>query len=541
MMPLAKGRSLACSAETTSTLTDKTQISSLAASCPTYTGDINIVNVTGEMSFTGFKTIIGGITYQNNFTEDYVTIQSSTLKNVTNSLIMYGAWNEDKKPAGWLHLSLPALRTIDSIQTQYGWGMVYFNTDSRLNISGDFIINPNSSLIYAREVYVNASSVRKIWINDLGFSSSASLYSSVQRVNADIYVARNKGLKRVLFDNLDFVDDAIDIRFNPDLDDMSLSVTDAGRLRANNNGRDAHLSVPNLKKLGGRVIPMYYNGDKREAGGIFQDLVNVSLPMLTEVHGDDLGFSEGKLNFTSNFFSELRLPQLVTANCTLGIDDNMALNDISLSRLSYVKYLEVHDNPRLLNFTSNLLKKAESINMTGSFTNVEFFSLEEVTGDFYIAGETSMDCSWFDEHLFNGIVKGTYKCVGNHTKPSTERKPSTPTDLADLEDGASDQEGPRSEKKGGLPTGAKAGIGAGVGVAGLILLGCGAGLLMGKKKNPPGMIAHSPNTGYQKAELNGDAKPPTGAKQVQSVETSEMQDTGKSELPGNSARAELAG
>jgi hypothetical protein len=66
--------------------------------------------------------------------------------------------------------------------------------------------------------------------------------------------------------------------------------------------------------------------------------------------------------------------------------------------------------------------------------------------------------------------------------------------------------------------------------------------LIGKKtKRSPGAIAHTSDSGYQKAELDGDIKPSGGVKEAHSVEASEMQDTGKSELPVNQVRAELAG
>ncbi|EWG51727.1 hypothetical protein FVEG_10619 [Fusarium verticillioides 7600] len=499
---------------------------------------------------TGVETLIGDITYNNDFPDDYVTFYSSTLKNVTGDLLMYGAGGKTTKTPGDLNITLPALRTIHGLGAYWGWGDISINTDPKLNVLRGFQIGASQSA--AGNLYLNVTSTYSVGISGVDFqvTGGALLTSSAEKVQREITVWGNSGLKRVELDDLKFVNYTVDIKSNSDLDYISLSLTEVGLLRAMDNGRDTHLSVPNLKRLGGRSDPGTHTSGG-DAGGIFRDLVNASLPLLTEVHGDDVDWFKGKLNFTSNFFSELSLPSLRTANCTLGIDENIALNDLSVPRLSYVKDLQIHDNPRLLNFTANLLKKADNINMTGPFTNVEFFGLEVITGDFYLAGDKTMDCSWFDEHFLNHIVQGSYKCVGNHTKPATERKPSTPTDEADLEDEGSKQggrsssgsgRGSSSGSNGGLSTGAKAGIGAGVGVAGLILLGLGAGFLIGKKtKRPPGAATHTTESGYQKAELDGDGKPSSGVKQVHSVEASEMQDTGKSELPLNPARAELAG
>ncbi|KAF9777209.1 hypothetical protein IL306_004514 [Fusarium sp. DS 682] len=538
-----------CSVETTSTITETTQISSLAASCPTYTGDLHIVNVTGTINMTGVETLVGGITYNNDFPDDYVTFHSSTLKNITDDLLMYGASGKVTKTPGDLNISLPALESIDALAAYWGWGDVSINTSPKLNMSQRFTISSGTSQTGAGNLYVNMSSISSIDITGVDFqvTGGALFTSSAQRVKREITIYGNSGLRRVELNNLKAVNYTVDIRSNEDLDYISLSLPEVGLLRVKGNGRDTHLSVPNLKKLGGRSDPATHTSGG-DAGGIFRDLVNASMPELTEVHGDDVDWFKGKLNFTSNFFSELSLPSLKTANCTLGIDENIALNDLSVPRLNYVKDLQIHDNPRLLNFTANLLKKADNINMTGPFTNVEFFSLEVITGDFYLAGDKSMDCSWFDEHFLNDIVQGSYKCVGNHTKPATERKPSTPTDEAGLQGGDSKQGGSNSNggdgsgNKGGLSTGAKAGIGAGVGVAGLIFLGLAAGFLIGKKtsdsRSGVGYVVHS---GYQKAELDGDSKASPGVKQEHGVRASEMHDTGKSELPANTKRAELAG
>lgn len=534
------------------TITEITQVSSLAASCPTYTGDLHLINVTETINMTGVKTLIGEIKYNNDFPDDYVTFYSSTLKNVTGSLLMYGAGEKTTKAPGDLNITLPALRSIGGLAAYWGWGDVSINTDPKLNILSGLKINSGGSQSSAGNLYFNVTSAWRIDVSGVEFQATggALFKSSAQRVTSGIGIWGSSGLERVVLDNLKFVNYTVSITSNPDLDYISLSLPEVGLLRVTENGRDTHLSVPNLKKLGGRSDPGTYTSGG-DAGGIFRDLVNASLPLLTEVHGDEVDWFKGKLNFTSNFFSELSLPSLKTANCTLGIDENIALNDFSIPRLNYVKDLQIHDNPRLLNFTANLLKKADNINMTGPFTNVEFFGLEVITGDFYLAGDKTMDCSWFDEHFLNDIVQGSYKCVGNHTKPATERKPSTPTDEADLRDKESEQggssssggeEGSGSGSDSGLSTGAKAGIGAGVGVAGLILLGLGAGFLIGKKtKRSPGAIAHTSDSGYQKAELDGDAKPSGGVKEAHSVEASEMQDTGKSELPVNQVRAELAG
>jgi hypothetical protein len=188
-------------------------------------------------------------------------------------------------------------------------------------------------------------------------------------------------------------------------------------------------------------------------------------------------------NVTRNFFPAFRLNSLEFVDTTFSIHNNTVLNQIHLPRLSHVDDLRIYDNPLAVNFTANIMKTAGSINITGDFANIELFSLGEVTGHFYVGGNPTMDCSWFDDNFLNKVVKGSYLCSGNHTRPSTPRRPSTPTDVAELDKwlagggtGNSDKEEQGSSGDGGPSTGAKAGIGAGVG-AGVLVLG-GVGVLL---------------------------------------------------------------
>ncbi|RMJ07750.1 hypothetical protein CDV36_012637 [Fusarium kuroshium] len=479
---------------TTLTLTETTQVSSLAEACPTYTGQLEFANMTDLVNLTGIERIDGQLKIDNSLAEtDDLTLHSSTLQNITEGLLIDGPSGRDVTRAyGYLNMSLPVLQDVYSIGVYGPWSGVSLETVPELNVTDALIVH-GSDKMKASDLYVNASTVWFLQVTNIDFSSGSYLTSSVDRVGHE-------------------------------------------------SSQIAAMGV----------------------GGVFQDLIDISLPKLKQVHGDWRFF--GKLNFTSNLFSELYLPRLETVNCTLGIDDNIALNDLWLPRLDYVKDLEIHANPRLLNVTANLLKTADKINMTGPFTNVEFFSVETVTGDFFLVGDDTMDCSWFDEHFLNNIVKGSYKCVGNHTKPATERKPSTPTDEAQLEawgsgkdggndsgDDSGDEEGSSSKSSsngsggGGLSTGAKAGIGVGVSVVALALI-LGAWLLYRKKKaQKTPEEATNAGSEFQKAELDGSSEPtPVSIDKDESkmdvtetVQAGELPDSGKAELPAKAARAEL--
>ncbi|KAI8710966.1 hypothetical protein NCS52_01510000 [Fusarium sp. LHS14.1] len=537
-------------------------VSSIAEACATYTGDLEIANLTDFVNLTGIEKIDGKLTFDNPLAiQDDTTIYSSTLKNITKQFFIYGPFEADH-PQGQLNVSLHALQRARSIGVYGPWAGVSVDTAPELNVTDSFIVHGHG-MMEASDIHMNATYVWYLRLTDIDFSWSSYLTSSVDRVGYMV-VSGNKELEQVQLESLKHAKYAIKIVENPDLDNISMPLTNASFVQMYNNGRDVVVSLPELEFLGNRS----HESSMISAGGTgsdFQDLIDVSLPKLKQVHGDWRFF--GELSFISNLFSELYLPRLEIANCTLGIDENVALNDLWLPRLDYVKDLEIHANPRLRNMTANLLKTADKINMTGPFTNVEFFSIKTVTGDFYLVGDNTMDCSCFDEHFLNNIVQGSYKCIGNHTKPETERMPSTPTDEAQLEawgsgkDGSDsgndtgDKEGSSSGSSsngegggGGLSTGAKAGIGVGVSMVAVALI-LGAWFLYRKKKAQKAPEeAPTANSRLQKAELDGNSKPtPVDIEKVESkmavaktVHAGELPDSGRFELPARTARAELS-
>ncbi|KAH6967702.1 hypothetical protein BKA56DRAFT_678857 [Ilyonectria sp. MPI-CAGE-AT-0026] len=515
-----------CSSNGTLTLTDVTEVASLA-SCATYFGDITLTNMTKTINLTGMETIVGEIYYYNEDELD-VTIDSSSLKNLTGRLELDARLGSGDQPRADTYLSLPALKSISSILA-YGWRSVSLNTSPNLTIWGEFglwgtddqpmqIINPS----------INMTTAHRFGVLDTVFSIEGlptptpveySLSSSVEEVTGYLEIMSNKDMQTLLLNDLEFVRYGATISSNAVLVHISVSAVDVGRLTIEENGRSASLSLPQLEKLGGRInhddyitdeftLERKYDGN---AGGQFRHLLDVSVPLLREVHENEEAWKyQSDLSFTSNLFSELSLPRLETVNCTFYIEGNYELEDLWIPRLSYTKELEVHNNPKLLNFTANLLKKAGMINMTGSFTNVEFFSLELVEGDFYLAGDETMDCSWLNEHLTSGIVKGTYKCEGNYTKPAVERKPSTPTDEAQLEEWESGNGRWREDDKdagGRLSTRAKAGIGGGVAAAFLATLAAGAWLLIHRRKKSQS-TATTPDNNVELHGESGVAIPP---------------------------------
>lgn len=126
------------------------------------------------------------------------------------------------------------------------------------------------------------------------------------------------------------------------------------------------------------------------------------------------------------------------------------------------------------------------------------FRLEEVAGDFEIAGDPSMDCSWFDDNFRAKIVGGRYSCTGNHTPPVVARRPSTDSETPIAND---DDEG--------LSKGAKAGIGAGGAVGGILAVGFSVwALLKWKKKRIAGRPSTEAENGRPEVDGTGRSDPP---------------------------------
>jgi hypothetical protein len=219
--------------------------------------------------------------------------------------------------------------------------------------------------------------------------------------HATIEITNNTGLGMVLLPNL-YGAVLLLVSSNADLHTMELGIANATLIRVEKNAQNLNLTLPHLRSIGVDYFASY---------GTFSDLFSISLPRLEKTTGMPCD-----LIFANNTILALQLPRLGSVNGSLIINTNKALFDIGLPRLQTVSSdLILHDSPRLLNFTANVLKTASSISLIGSFTNVELFSLERVSGNFEVIGDPSMDCSWFDAHLRDKIVKGSYTCVGNHT------------------------------------------------------------------------------------------------------------------------------
>ncbi|KAF5017599.1 hypothetical protein F66182_10451 [Fusarium sp. NRRL 66182] len=331
--------------------------------------------------------------------------------------------------------------------------------------------------------------------------------TSLTYANKGFSIKDNAVLEKVSFPKLKTIKGHMEFYQNDALTHIRLAALEsAATMSITSNGNELSVLLPWLSSIGNSTTT---------ATSTFKGVKEIEFSSLRKV--------KGALAFQSTALKDLSIPLLKEMNGAITVEDNPSLTTFALPRVTYVEELDISSNDALANITANALTSAGTISIKGPFENVEFFNLEEVTGDFKVSGDKSMDCSWFDENI-KKIVKGKYTCVGDHQEK--ERKPSTggiedtegrPEDYMSSDDdsdgsgnggssggsgsgsgngGDSDNgsgsDGSNSENEGsgggGLSTGAKAGIGIGVaaGIVSLIVGGIMFWLWRRRRADQPG-------------------------------------------------------
>ncbi|KAK4445722.1 hypothetical protein QBC34DRAFT_471937 [Podospora aff. communis PSN243] len=131
--------------------------------------------------------------------------------------------------------------------------------------------------------------------------------------------------------------------------------------------------------------------------------------------------SANAIRLAGNSFQAISFPQLTGVADTLSVDDHDILAELSVPNLHQIgTLLRIMNNPSLLYFAAEELTHADNIDMESlNLADVRFQTLSEIAGDFTLWGGDSMDCSIFDDTLQGKIVKGKYRCEGNHTRPAS--------------------------------------------------------------------------------------------------------------------------
>ncbi|KAM0352548.1 hypothetical protein ACHAPU_002218 [Fusarium lateritium] len=432
---------------------------------------------------------------------DKATVDLGDISSLTGSLVIY-PHHASKKTV----VTAPSLKTIDGDFTIWNTGVGKDHTieefdlvfDALEEVGKGYVITKafaKLSIQHKKDVEVGAMMrVTETKVEELQLNG-------VHTVNDDFSIDTNRLMQKLDVTALTYANKGFSIKGNSALEKISFPKlkTVKGNLEVNQNGALAKFGFAALESAATMAITA--NGGPATVLLPWLSSIGNSTTTATSNFGgiQKIEFSslrkvQGSLTFETNAFEDLTIPLLKEMNGAITVEDNPSLTTLAFPRVTYIEELDISGNDELANITANALKSAGTISIKGPFTNVEFFNLKKVTGDFKVVGDKSMDCSWFDKNI-KKIVVGKYTCVGDHDEK--ERKPSTggiedtegnPKDYMSAEDedgissggsGSSDSgsgggsgtgDGSSTDKdgsgsdKGGLSTGAKAGIGIGIAV-----------------------------------------------------------------------------
>ncbi|KAJ4260434.1 hypothetical protein NW762_007173 [Fusarium torreyae] len=438
---------------------------------------------------------------------DKATVDLGDISSLTGDLVIY-PHHHSKKTV----VTASSLKTIEGALTIWNTGTGKDKTieefdlgfDALEEVGKDYVITEAfAKLSVEHKKDVEVGSMMRVYDTDVeelelggvhtvngDFSIDSN--SEMKELDVPSFTYANKGfsikgnsaLEKVSFPKLKTIKGNMEFTENGALEKISLSALEnAATISITSNGKDAIVLLPWLSTIGNSTTT---------ATSYFEDIKKIEFSSLRKV--------KGSLTFQSTALEDLTIPLLKEMDGGITVKDNPSLTTFALPRVTYVDELDISDNDKLTNFTANALKSAGTISIDGSLTNVEFFNLEKVTGDFVVIGDKSMDCSWFVKNI-KKIVEGKFTCVGDQKEK--ERKPSTggiedtegnPKDYMTSEDdddsdgsrsgGSGSGSGSGSDDKsssdgsdsskggsgGGLSTGAKAGIGIGVAIAVVLLI-----------------------------------------------------------------------
>ncbi|KAK4452180.1 hypothetical protein QBC34DRAFT_457155 [Podospora aff. communis PSN243] len=422
--------------QSTLTLTAPAQASSAISSCGTPVNgvttlknslSINFTAVAPKVSFDPIDTIDGDIyinvyrytyfcegepaTCPNHPTKESViaaapNFSSSTLRNITGRIRVECIAHQI--PAAPIPIGLPSRRlkrqetvtTADPITFDFPKLEIMDNLYATGPLDGIYAnLGPSYNPVNIDATRVSDLKVDMVNSSGLYFydnlpprGGKASIISTATEINSTIEMWNNTGLGTISLPKLGYTR-MFSIHDNPDLETLESSVTSMQYMNLTKNGPKTALFLDQLHTIGeGQREWWPY---KSNHGSYLTGLAAINLPALKKTIGPT-----SDLRFTSNSIPDLQLSMLNSVNGSFIIEDNESLFDIGLARLQTIHAdLTVSGNPRLLNFTANVLKTAASIFMAGDFTNVEFFSLESESVNFELSGAPSMDCSWFDDHF----------------------------------------------------------------------------------------------------------------------------------------------
>jgi len=204
------------------------------------------------------------------------------------------------------------------------------------------------------------------------------------------------------------------------------------------------------------------------------------------------------------------------------------------SRLSVPNLLLVNGsmnmlNTSLLSLSLPVLEKVNGdLNITGSFSRLglehdlrtsanstdspEFPALNYVGGNLFLESSNYIDCAPFRQLYVNGGIKGSFTCTGAATPTTGPAATTTSAALAPISAGSS----------GGLSGGAKGGIIAGAIVAGLLLVGFSAFIILRRHSRSTANAAESSRVLQDQYPERSGFGPTAFSNEAQSLRSAEL-------------------
>ncbi|KAM0222947.1 hypothetical protein ACHAPQ_000954 [Fusarium lateritium] len=454
---------------------------------------------------------------------DKATVDLGDISSLTGSLVIY-PHHDSKKTV----VTASSLKTIDGEFTIWNTGTGKDHTVEELDLVFDALEEVGKNYVITKAfAKLSIEHKKNVEVGSMMRVTETKVeelqLNGVHTVNGDFSIDTNRLMKELDVTALTYANKGFSIKGNSALEKVSFPKlkTVKGNLEVNQNGALAKLRLAALESAA--TMSITANGGPATVLLPWLSSIGNSTTTATSNFGgiEKIEFSslrkvKGSLTFETNAFEDLTIPLLKEMDGGITVEDNPSLTTFALPRVTYIEELDISGNDELTNITANALKSAGTISIKGPFTNVEFFNLEKVNGDFKVVGDKSMDCSWFDKNI-KKIVVGKYTCVGDHDEK--ERKSSTggiedtegnPEDYMSADDdddsegsgssgggsgsgsedgkGGSSGSGDSGSEKGGLSAGAKAGIGIGISVT-IVCLIVGAvmfWLWRRRKTNDPG-------------------------------------------------------
>lgn len=222
-----------------------------------------------------------------------------------------------------------------------------------------------------------------------------------------------------------------------------INVVELKNFDVNNNGNIESIDS-GLQKVTG-VLSISYNAEGVEvAMDKLKEVKTMYLQSITSLSVPSLTKATGSISFVSNEMDSIDISSLSEIGNALTIMENSELEEIEFKNLTEIGgALVIEDNDKLTSFSGfpELTKIGGSVNISGSFDNGTFDSLDRVSGGFSLRSSGDLTCEEFNELNKDGDVRGDkYYCSGADAETSSSSAKSHLSTSSSSASGSSDDD-----------------------------------------------------------------------------------------------------